>query len=122
MQVTLLLVTTMLKKIDGYCTETFYDGCYSLGKCILQTCTDHLDRITVDIKEDDFAKLKSEYERIKKEKRKTMRQDPGQRQVRICCNCGKLMVCDMYRRNGTGEEWHYDCPNCGYSEHLQVVK
>lgn len=73
MQVTLLLVTTMLEKINGYCAETFNVGCNSLGKCILQTCADHLDRITVDIKEDDFAKLKSECERIKKEeKRKSL--------------------------------------------------
>lgn len=71
MQVTLLKVTTMLEKIDGYCTETFNVGCRGWGNCILQTCADHLDYIKVDIKEDDFAKLKAEYERIKKEERKT---------------------------------------------------
>lgn len=51
-----------------------------------------------------------------------MQQNPKQKRVRICCNCGELMVGDMYRHNCTGEEWHYECPNCGYSEYLQVAK
>lgn len=69
MKVTLFKVATMLEKIYGYCTETFNVGCRGWGNCILQTCADHLNSITVDIKEDDFIKLKSECERIKKRKR-----------------------------------------------------
>lgn len=51
-----------------------------------------------------------------------MQQNPKQREVRICCNCGELMVGNNYGNDYDGEEWYYECSNCGYSENWHVAK
>lgn len=51
-----------------------------------------------------------------------MHQNSKQREIRICCNCGELMVGTNYGNDYSGEEWYYECRNCGYGEHLHVAK
>lgn len=50
-----------------------------------------------------------------------MRHNPGQKEVRICNKCGDLMIGTNCGSDFTGEDWHYECLYCGYSEHLHVA-
>lgn len=70
MKVTLVLVSTIFEAIDKYCDETYHEGCTVDGQCIFTECIGYLDNIELDIKDDDFAKLKSACERIKKKGRR----------------------------------------------------
>lgn len=67
MKVTLVQVSTMFEAIDKYCDETYHEGCTVDGQCIFTECLDYLDNIELDIKDDDFAKLKSADEHVRKE-------------------------------------------------------
>lgn len=67
MKVTLVQVSAMFDRIYDYCDKTFNVGCRGYGNCILQECPHHLGKIELDIQEDDFVKLKSADERVRKE-------------------------------------------------------